>query len=97
MIARSNSSMTRTVFLVGALTLAAVIFALPADALVKSTPYGRCSGRCQIGDQYCFWECRCAYKNQCGNVPTPKKAFVSPARKPITVTGAPTRPTHRHQ
>jgi hypothetical protein len=91
MVVRRNSWSARTVISVGTLTLAAVIFAFPVDAR-PATPYQRCSGSCRIGNPSCFLYCRCIYKNDCST--TTKKAFISPAPRPVTRTGAPEPPTH---
>jgi hypothetical protein len=81
MIVRSNSRTARTVLSVGALTLAAVIFGFPASAMPNVTNRQWCFSRCHLGDHGCFEFCNIAFPKN--------KAMMSPARRPITGTGAP--------
>jgi hypothetical protein len=76
----------RTVLSFGALTLAAVIFAFPAGATFRG-----CNSNCSIGDYWCFWQCRCAYKSDCTT--TTKKAMSVRPPRPIAGTGVSTNPT----
>jgi hypothetical protein len=89
MIVRSNSRTARIVLSAGALTLATVIFGLSASAKPKFNGHGWCVSRCQLGQQWCFQACDTIYPK--------KKASISPARRPVTGTGASTRPTHLHR
>ena len=89
MIVRSNSRTARTVLSAAALTLAAVIFGFPVSAMTRSTSYRWCVSRCNMGDFYCFHICDISFPK--------KKAAISPVRRPVTVTGAPARPTHLHR
>lgn len=89
MTARPNIRIARTVLSVGAFALAAVAFALPVGAKPKQTPYQECVANCYHGDAICFEQCRFWFGT------TTKKA-VSRARRPVTGTSAPTRPTGLH-
>jgi hypothetical protein len=77
------------VLAVGAVALVAVMFSFPVDARPKPTPIQRCMERCQIGNVYCFDLCRLS--------PGKNNAMMSPARRPVTATGAPVRPTQRRR
>ena len=91
MIGHSHSWTAGAILSVGALTLAAVIFAPPAGASFRG-----CNSNCQLGDTWCFWQCRCYYKKSC-SLPTVPKAAISRAPKPVTEEGAPTQPTRLHR
>jgi len=90
MIVRSTDRTARTVLSVGALMFAAIIFGFPMSAkAARSTSYRWCVSRCNMGDFYCFYVCDISFPK--------KKASISPARRPTTGSGAPTRPTHLHR
>jgi hypothetical protein len=89
MIVRSNSRTARTVLSAGALALAVVIFGFPVSAMPNVTNRQWCMSRCQLGDHGCFQVCNLAFPK--------KKAAVSPVRRPVTGTGAPSQPTQLHR
>jgi hypothetical protein len=88
MIIRLNGRTARMALSLGALALTAVVFAVPVGARPNPTPRQWCMSRCHIGEHACFQYCDTVF---------PKKASISPARRPITRTVAPAPSTHLHR